>query len=360
MDSTHRRTPRHRRTGLRPGGLISTPPSQKPPPYAYVTPQFSQPPAGAHQHSEEDISIASQEHHQTHSGDVDGRSEHSRKSNNSQKKNSSSNSSATSKTNKLNVPMIPEYAEDIEEWLFAHFHATLKASSSTINTMLCKHLGIDNYQDFLKYKEYTAEDYLLLLGETIYDEHLDFLYELAIVIEYCSHQLVNFPDEPLWSFQHYLSLRFVRKANMNSFPNSAELIEQQQACFKHSSPPPYASVSSQVRSIPRAHSINSYHSTAPNMVDETGAMYCRTDLGGDSKFSSHFPKQDKSVASLPCKPKSLADRWDEYEQAHLQEKREKGDGDSEHSSERLSIYKRYQTLPKARPAFGLRHEWDSS
>jgi len=310
---------------------------QKLPSYAQITPQTSQPPADVYQHSEEDNSIASQEHHQTHSDDVDERSKHSRKSNSSHRKNSSTNSSFTSRTNKLNVPVLPESRDDIEKWLHTHFHTTLKANSSTIHDMLSKHLGVEDYEDLLQYKDCSAEEYLLLLGETIYNENLDFLYELAIILEYISHQMVSFPDEPWWSFQHYLSLRFVRKANKNSFPTSAELLEQQQACFNHPSPPQYASVSSQVRSIPRAHSIHSYHSTAPNMVDETGAMYCKTDLRGDDNFSSHFPKQDKSVSSLPCKPKSLADRWDEYEQACLKEKQERGDGDSEHGSERLSI-----------------------
>jgi len=211
----------------------------------------------------------------------------------------------------LNVPLLPEFRESIEKWLHTHFHTILKASSFTIHTVLSEHLGIEEQEDFLKYKDYNAEDYLLFLGETIYNEHLDFLYELAIIIEFCNHQIVNFPNEVFWSFQHYLSLRFVRKANRNSFPTSAELIEQQQACFNHSSPPPYASVLSQVRGIPRAHSTHSYHSTAPTMVDETGARYCRIDLGGNEKFSSRFSKHDKSVSSLPSKPKSLADRWDD-------------------------------------------------
>ena len=115
MDSTHRRTPSNRKTGLRPGGSISLSPIAKPPSYAQITPQTSQPPADVYQHSEEDNSIASQEHHQMHSDDVEERSKHSRKSNSSHRKNSSTNSSFTSRTNKLNVPALPQFRDNIEK-----------------------------------------------------------------------------------------------------------------------------------------------------------------------------------------------------------------------------------------------------
>ena len=164
-------------------------------------------------------------------------------------------------------------------WFDTQFGAIVSIPWHSISNFFNEHTKCSSYEDIGKLLKYLPDKWLSVLGTKLYEEYRQFIYDFHLIFKWLDVMETKFPNAP-WEFSSLLARRQKDKETIPPLPTAEEIIAYKQEL--NSRPPSYHSRSNVDITLGTApqmatqsiHSITrSYHTTAPNQVDEKGMPF---------------------------------------------------------------------------------------
>ena len=106
---------------------------------------------------------------------------------------------------RLQFSTFPDDTNDFTKWLIENFNMVLNTNIEILNYIFYKLFNVKNLKDLYKVNKFGPEEYLFILGIVKYNQYLELIYEIAIIMKYVFVQFgENGPYDQFGEYGDYM------------------------------------------------------------------------------------------------------------------------------------------------------------